>query len=97
MHKSFSPLFRPNTPSSFLKVGRRHLCKRVTVIERSLRSGPYVMGADFSAVDLYLYTLCRWFPDQDLDISQWPLLHNHYQKLAVNRAVQTALANEGLG
>ena len=31
VHKSFSPLFRPDTPEVFLKVGRRHLKKRLGI------------------------------------------------------------------
>lgn len=96
IHKSFSPLYRPDTPSSFLEVGRRHLTKRIAVIEASLQNCPYLLGEECSIADVYLYTMCRWLEDQDLDHSQWPALREHYRRIEAKPAVQSALSKEGL-
>ena len=60
LHKSFSPLFRPTTPEVFLKPGRDHLSRRLSVIEDHLRAHRYLMGRDFSLTDVYLFAVCRW-------------------------------------
>lgn len=94
VHKSFSPLFRRETPVSFLNAGRLHLRKRLTMVEKTLRPSCFLLGAEFSVVDAYLYTLCRWLPEQDIDIGQWPMLSENFQRVDAMGAVKKALANE---
>ena len=96
IHKSFSPLFRPTTPKAFLKPGRDHLARRLTVIEQHLRTHRYLTGCNFSLVDVYLFTVCRWLGDQDLTIANWPALLRHFGDIRARPAVGEALAREGL-
>lgn len=96
VHKSFSPLFRRNTPSSFLSVGRSHLKRRLAMVESALQDNSYLLGAEFSTVDGYLYTLCRWLPDQEIDIAQWPKLKEHFDRIDILPAVKAAHFNEAL-
>ena len=94
VHKSFSPLFRPNTPVSFLKSGREHLNRRLSIVESALETEPYLLGAEFSVVDGYLHTICRWLPDQQMDIVRWPALKKHFDRVSTLRVVKVALSNE---
>lgn len=94
VHKSFSPLFRPNTPKSFQRVGRDHLSGRLKIVEAALQTDPYLSGAEISIVDGYLYTLCRWLPDQEIDIGQWPRLKEHFDDVGALSPVRVAIANE---
>lgn len=96
IHKSFSPLFRPNTPGCFRTSGRSHLSHRLNIVETSLNTGLYLLGAAPSAADFYLYTLCRWLPDQAIDIGKWPRLKEHFRNTGALEAVQEALASEKL-
>lgn len=96
IHKSFSPLFRPSTPRSFLKPGRDHLVRRLDIVERQLEGAPFLSGDRYCAADAYLFTCCRWLDDQDLDIGAWPMLTRHFQSVTRRPAVQAALAAEGL-
>lgn len=96
IHKSFSPLFRPETPASFLAPGRLHLCRRLSLIEDHLCQHEYLMGDDFSLADVYLFVLCRWLRDQDLALADWPSLHRHSETIRMRPAVQQAMGREGL-
>lgn len=96
LHKSFSPLFRPTTPEVFLKPGRDHLTRRMTVIEHHLREHQYLMGSYFSLADVYLFAVCHWMGDQDLSIADWPALQQHFDDIQARPAVGKALAREGL-
>ncbi|QAX28419.1 glutathione transferase GstA [Leisingera sp. NJS204] len=96
IHKSFSPLFRPTTPEIFLKPGRDHLIRRLTVIEQHLSEHRYLLGRDFSLADVYLFTVCRWLADQELSISDWPALQRHFDDIKYRPAVGQALVREGL-
>lgn len=94
IHKSFSPLFRPTTPKAFLKPGREHLSRRLDVVEKHLSTQRYLAGTDLSAADIYLFTTCRWLPDQDLSLAAWPALHRHFNTILARPAVTEALAYE---
>ena len=96
IHKSFSPLFRPTTPSAFLKPGRAHLSRRLDVIERHLHGHRYLTGPEVSLADIYHFTVCRWLGDQNMDTADWPALQRHFDGILGRPAVRAALAAEGL-
>jgi len=96
IHKSFSPLFRPETPPSFCATGRLHLCRRLSVVEDHLSQQEYLMGGDFSRADVYLFVLCRWLKDQDMALADWPSLHRHSEIIGMRPCVQQAMGREGL-
>lgn len=94
IHKSFSPLFRPTTPEVFLQPGKEHLCRRLAFVEYHLARHSYLMGKSFSLGDVYLFTVCRWFADIGISISDWPALERHFKRIRRRRAVKQALAKE---
>ena len=96
IHKSFSPLFRPDTPSPFVEPGKRHLCLRLAVVERHLRRDEYLMETGFSLADVYLYVVCRWLEDLNMAIADWPALERHTDTIARRPSVRQAMAREGL-
>lgn len=96
IHKSFSPLFRPQTPFEFLNAGRKHLADRLQSIEAHLHENTFLLGESFSAPDAYLYTLCRWLPDQGFNRGDWPNLTRHNWLVSSRASVQAALKAEGL-
>lgn len=96
VHKSFSPLFRPDTPPSFLEPGKRHLHRRLAVVERHLRQNAYLMGTGFSLADVYLYVVCRWLEDLNMALADWPALKRHTDTIAERPSVRQAMAREGL-
>ncbi|MCB4363134.1 glutathione S-transferase family protein [Hydrogenophaga taeniospiralis] len=65
--------------------------------ELARHAGPWFMGASYTALDPYVFTLCRWTrhfastPARDR-----PHLGPYLQRVLERPAVQRALANEGL-
>jgi glutathione S-transferase len=63
----------------------------VALIARSLN--PYVLGAEYSIADAYLYMLSTWFPDRaELD-RRLPALAAHSAKVAARPAVKKVEAD----
>lgn len=96
IHKSFSPLFRPTTPASFLQPGKQHLRGRLAILEDQLSRQSYLSGAEFSLPNIYLFVVCRWLADQDMAFAEWPALQRHSDAIGMRPAVQQALSEEGL-
>jgi glutathione S-transferase len=59
-------------------------------------TGPYLMGADFSVADAYLFVCLNWTQFLKFDLSPWPVLTDLMRRVAARPAVQQALAAEGL-
>ncbi len=55
------------------------------LIARSLK--PYVLGADYSIADVYLYMLVSWYPDRDELAKRLPALAAHWDRVRVRPAV----------
>ena len=96
LHKSFSPLFRPDTPEQTRQTARDNLARRFDVVAQRLKDQPYLMGADFSVADAYLFTVLRWTVPMSIDLSRWPELGAYMERVASRPAVQAALREEGL-
>lgn len=61
-------------------------------IERELLQGPWMMGADFSIADPYLFTMAHWLAYDEVDITRFPRVHDHHQRMQAMPAVQRVLA-----
>lgn len=95
-HKSFSPLFRAETPEAFHKPGQYHLQKRLSVIEQQLSKQPFLVGSEPTAADFYLFTIYRWMPDIGLHPNCFPNIVRHNICTSKLPSVQDALLSEGL-
>jgi glutathione S-transferase len=94
LHKSFSPLFKPDTPEQTRQTARDNLARRFDAVAQRLKAGPYLMGADFSVADAYLFTVLRWTVPMSIDLSRWPELGAYMDRVASRPAVQAALREE---
>ncbi|HEX7841984.1 MAG TPA: glutathione transferase GstA [Kofleriaceae bacterium] len=96
IHKSYSPLFRPNTPPETRKDREEYLQKRYALIEQRLAKGPYLFGEQFTVADAYLFTVTNWANFVKLDLSAFPNLLAFQARVAARPAVQAAMVAEGL-
>jgi glutathione S-transferase len=96
LHKSYSPLFNPNTLPEVRKDREEYLRKRYTLIEQTLGKQPYLLGEQFSVADAYLFTVTNWSNFLKLDLSEFPNLLAFQKRVAARPAVQAALKAEGL-
>jgi glutathione S-transferase len=96
LHKSFSPLFRPDTPEQTRQTAHDNLARRFEAVAQRLKAGPYLMGPDFTVADAYLFTVLRWTVPMKVDLSRWPELLAYMDRVASRPAVQAALREESL-
>jgi len=71
----------------------------VDQLEGLLRShgGPWILGKDYSALDAYVFTLCRWTRNfQGRKARDLPLLGAYLGRMAERPALQRVFAAEGL-
>ena len=96
LHKSFGPIFRPTTPDAYKTISRENLGKRFDWLDKQLAGKQYLMGDKFTVADAYLFTVLRWSPRVEIDISKWPNLKAYFDRVAARPKVQEALQKEGL-
>lgn len=64
------------------------------LIERDYMKGPWVLGEQLSVCDLYLFTIGRWLPGDDVDINEFPKVAAHAARVQQLEAVQRVLASQ---
>lgn len=58
--------------------------------------GPYLLGEDFSAADLYLFMLTRWGRNLSRPARDFPQVGKHFERVLARPAVRRTLAIEGI-
>lgn len=96
IHKTYSPLFRAETPAETRAERQAYLLKRYALIDKQLEGRQYLFGDTFTAADAYLFTVTSWAQHVKLDLSSFPHLLAFQQRVAARPAVQTAMKAEGL-
>ena len=96
IHKSFSPLFNPKMPEEAKTIFKERLAGRLNIAAKALEGKDYLMGKTFTVADAYLYTVLRWSPRMNVDLSPWPVLQAYMERIGARPAVKAAMAEEGL-
>ncbi len=61
------------------------------LIESEYLAGPWVMGAQYTVADAYLYTIENWFEGDGVDLSKFPKIMAHRAAMNARPAVQRVL------
>lgn len=64
------------------------------LIERDLLAGPWVLGANYSACDIYLFTLSSWMESDGVDPKRFPRVLDHRERMAADPVVAKVVALE---
>ena len=96
IHKSFSPLFYPNTPEDYKTTVKEKLLSRFQWLDGQLADKAYLMGEQFSVADGYLFTVSNWTARVGPDISGLANLQAYRARVGARPAVQAAMRAEGL-
>ena len=96
IHKSYSPLFQPETPEATRAERKEYLQRRYRLIENLLEKQPFLLGDKFSVADAYLFTVTNWAKPVGLDLSGFPALLAFQKRISERPAVREALEAEGL-
>ena len=96
LHKSYSPLFRKETPEETREERLAYLRKRYQLVDHLLEGSNFLFGDRFTAADAYLFAVTRWAKAVKLDLSEFEHLQAWQQRVADRPAVQDAMKAEGL-
>ena len=96
LHKTYSPLFKPDTPAEVRQERKNYLRKRYALLEAVLAKQDWLLGDHFTAADAYLFTVTNWAKHVELDLSEFKALTAFQQRVAKRPAVQQAMQREGL-
>ena len=96
IHKTFSPLFKPDTPEATRQNQRTLLAKRFDYLVEQLKGKQFLMGETFTVADAYLFTMLNWTGMLKVDLAPWPILQTYMTRVATRPAVNDALKAEGL-
>jgi len=96
LHKSYSPLFRPNTPEEYKPIVRENLAGKYRLIDAHLKGKSYLLGDRFTVADAYLFTVTNWAKSTGVDLTGFPNLLAFQERVAARPKVQEALKAEGL-
>jgi glutathione S-transferase len=96
LHKSFSPLFAPNTPEEYKTIIKENLAKRFAGLDAHLAENQYLMGSRFSVADAYAFVVVGWAKPMKIDLAKWKNLTTYLDRIAARPKVQEAMKAEGL-
>ncbi|MDE2249633.1 MAG: glutathione transferase GstA [Xanthomonadaceae bacterium] len=96
LHKTYSPLFRPDTPAEVKQERKDYLRRRYGPLEAVLAKQDWLLGDHFTAADAYLFTVTNWAALVDLDLSEFPALVAFQKRVAARPQVRAAMLAEGL-
>lgn len=95
IHKSFSPLFKPNTPEDYKPVARENIGTRFAWLDKQLAGREFLMDR-FTVADAYLFTVVNWSGFAGIDLSKYPNLAAYQKRIAARPKVREAMKAEGL-
>ena len=95
LHKTFSPLFHQETPDATRKTCMEKIALRLADIDRHLAGREWLAGR-FTVADAYAFTIASWAPMMGIDLSAWPNVAAHHERVRSRPHVRAALQAEGL-
>ncbi len=94
IHKGFSPLFNSALPDEVRAIFKNKLFGRLGEIATTLEKNDYLLGAQFSVADAYLFTVLGWSKHFAIDLNQWPAIAKFCERVGARVAVKAAIAAE---
>jgi glutathione S-transferase len=98
LHKAFSPYFSGRKLEGAEKERvDATLTRRIGDVEHGLADGKsYILGANFSVADAYLFVVLNWSRFIDYDLAHFPHVNAYMARVANRPTVRTAMQREGL-
>ena len=62
LHKSFSPLWRQDTPAEMRTILKQIVGTKLSYLDDHLASQDYLLGSSFGAADAYAFNILSWAP-----------------------------------
>jgi glutathione S-transferase len=94
IHKSYSPLFYPDTPEQTKQSSIEKIGKRLDFVEANLAGKEFLTGNTFTIADAYFYVVVNWSGFVGIDLTKWPLVKALHARVAARPSTQAAHAAE---
>lgn len=69
------------------------MASAMRLIELDFFEGPWVMGEQYTVADPYLFTIETWLKGDGVEIEDFPIIKDHFERMSARPAVQRALAD----
>lgn len=96
LHKSFTPLFRPELDTNAKQSLAGLLRNKLEWVNTQLAGRSFLTGDAFTVADAYLFVVANWSKFVQLDISDLAHLQAFMARVAQRPAVRAAMQAEGL-
>ncbi|MCO5103914.1 MAG: glutathione transferase GstA [Burkholderiaceae bacterium] len=96
VHKNFSPFFGSKANDDYKASVKERLLSRLAFVDQQLAGKDYLMGAQFTVADAYLFTVSGWAKPVGLDLSHLQNLMAYRKRVGERPAVVAAMKAEGL-
>lgn len=97
MHKGYATLFSPFLDdASKTRFIDGNLSTRFSYLDEHLSENDYLLGADFSVADAYLFNILTWSPRVNVDLAAYAAILRFMSRMAQRPTVQASLEAEGL-
>jgi len=94
IHKTFSPLFKADTPEVVKESQKTKLALRLDVVERTLGKQDYLLPSGFSVADVYMFTVLSWARFFHIGLDRWPGVSRFMQRVGERPVVKAAVEFE---
>jgi glutathione S-transferase len=95
LHKGISPFFNPKASDEWKAYLRERLAFHFDFLTSRMVK-PFLMGANYTVADSYLYTILRWTRLHKIELAKWPEIEAVMARIEARPATQAALKAEGL-
>ncbi len=96
IHKTYSPLFRPDVLPQVRDERTAYLKKRYAFVEKQLAGKSHLFGDQFTIADAYLFVVTRWSRGAKLDLSEFANLEAFQKRVGSRKSALQAMREEGL-
>jgi glutathione S-transferase len=95
LHKTLGVLFDKTISPEYRAATTERLGKKLKWVEQQLGSKPYLTGDAFSVADAYLFTVLTWHDWLKIDLAQWPVVHQFFERVKARPRVHEVLQLNG--
>jgi glutathione S-transferase len=96
IHKSYSPLFKPDVLPAVREERLEYLRKRYSLLEKRLDGRKYLFGEQFTIADAYLFVVTNWARGVKLSLVEFPNIEAFQKRVGSRKSVLQAMRAEGL-
>jgi glutathione S-transferase len=94
LHKAvFVPLLDEKASEEVKRYSRDKIALRMKTLQAHLRGREYLLDS-FSIADAYLTTILNWASATQVDLKQWPEVHEYYQRMLKRPSIARAVGEE---